>query len=73
MGYRADAGVGVFGVTTVASVRRRGYASALTRAAMLPETGLPVVLAPSKEGESMYLKLGFEPVGALSIWTKRTD
>jgi hypothetical protein len=40
---------------------------------MLPETGLPAVLAPSKEGESMYLKLGFEPVGALSIWTKRTD
>jgi acetyltransferase (GNAT) family protein len=73
MGYRTDAAVGVFGVTTVASARRRGYATALTRAAILAETGLPAVLAPSKEGESMYLKLGFEPVGALSIWTKRTD
>ena len=71
MGYRTDTAVGVFGVTTVASARRRGYATALTRAAMLPETGLPAVLAPSKEGESMYLNLGFEPVGALSIWTKR--
>lgn len=73
MGYRTETAVGVFGVTTVASARRRGYATALTRAAMLPETGLPVVLAPSKEGESMYLKLGFEPVGALSIWTEKTD
>jgi hypothetical protein len=73
MGYRTAAAVGVFGVTTVASARRHGYATALTRAAMLPETGLPAVLAPSKEGESMYLKLGFEPVGALSIWTKQTD
>jgi hypothetical protein len=70
MGYRTDAAVGVFGVTTVASARRRGYGSALTRAAMLTETGLPSVLAPSKEGESVYLALGFEPAGALSIWTK---
>lgn len=72
MGYRTETAVGVFGVTTVASARRRGYATALTRAAMLPESGLPAVLAPSKEGESMYLKLGFEPVGALSIWTNST-
>jgi hypothetical protein len=70
MGYRTEDAVGVFGVTTVASARRRGYGRALTCAAMLPETGLPAVLAPSKEGESMYRKLGFGRVGALSIWTK---
>jgi Acetyltransferase (GNAT) family len=70
MGYRTDAAVGVFGVTTIESARRRGYATALTRAAMLPETGLPAVLAPSEEGKSLYEKLGFEPVGALTIWTK---
>lgn len=73
MGYRTDAGVGVFGVTTVASARRRGYGTAVTRAAMLPETGLPAVLAPSKEAESMYLKLGFAHVGALTIWAKTSD
>lgn len=73
MGYRTEAAVGVFGVTTVAAARRRGYATALTRAAMLPETGLPAVLAPSKEGESMYLELGFERVGELSIWTKTAN
>jgi len=70
MGYVTDGAVGVFGVTTVASARRRGYATALTQAAMLTDTGLPSILAPSREGEGMYLRLGFRPVGELSIWVK---
>jgi ribosomal protein S18 acetylase RimI-like enzyme len=69
MGYVLDDVVGVFGVATVASARRRGYGSALTRAAMLTETGLPAILAPSEEGTGMYRRLGFEPVGGLTIWT----
>jgi Acetyltransferase (GNAT) family len=69
MGYRLDDVVGVFGVTTVASARRRGYGAAVTRAAMLTDTGLPAVLAPSDEAVNMYRRLGFEPVGALSIWS----
>ena len=68
MGYVTDAAVGVFGVTTIVSARRRGYGAALTRAAMVTETGLPSILAPSTEGEKVYLRLGFEPVGELSIW-----
>jgi hypothetical protein len=70
MGYRTETVVGVFGVTTIASARRRGYGAALTRAAMLTDSELPSVLAPSKEGESVYLRLGFEHAGALSIWVK---
>ena len=70
MGYRTESAVGVFGVTTVASARRRGYGTAVTCAAMLTETGLPAVLAPSKEGEAVYARLGFEHVGELSIWIK---
>jgi hypothetical protein len=70
MGYRTEHAVGVFGVTTIASVRRRGYGTALTRAAMLTETGLPSVLAPSEEGEGVYRRMGFERVGALTIWSK---
>jgi hypothetical protein len=69
-GYRTESAVGVFGVTTVASARRRGYGTAVTRAAMLVETGLPAVLAPSREGEGVYVRLGFERVGELSIWIK---
>jgi ribosomal protein S18 acetylase RimI-like enzyme len=70
MGYRTDEAIGVFGVTVVASARRRGYGTALTRAAMLPESGLPAVLAPSPEGEQLYERLGFARVGELSIWTR---
>jgi len=70
MGYVLDGAVGVFGVATVASARRRGYGAALTRAAMLTDTGLPSVLAPSEEGASMYRSLGFKRVGELTIWSK---
>jgi hypothetical protein len=70
MGYRTDAVVGVFGVTTVGSARGRGYGMALTRAAMLTETGLPAILAPSEQGEALYRRLGFDSVGELSIWVK---
>jgi predicted GNAT family acetyltransferase len=69
MGYVLDDVVGVFGVTTVASARRRGYGTALTRAALLADTGLPAVLAPSEEAVSMYQRIGFRPVGALRIWS----
>jgi hypothetical protein len=69
IGYRTEEAVGVFGVTVVASARRRGFGTALTRAAMLPETGLPAVLAPSPEGARLYEQLGFTRVGQLSIWT----
>ena len=64
--------VGIFGVTTIASVRRRGYGSALTRAAMLVDSGLPAILAPSPEGEGVYRRLGFERVGELRIWSRHT-
>ena len=69
MGYFLDDAVGVFGVTTVASERGRGYGTAVTRAALLAETGLPSVLAPSKEALNMYERLGFRSVGALRIWS----
>jgi hypothetical protein len=70
MGFVLDGAVGVFGVATVASARRRGYGSALTRAAMLTELGLPAVLAPSEQGANMYRELGYEQVGELTIWAR---
>ena len=48
----------------------RGYGAALTRAAMLTETGRPAILAPSKEGAGVYARLGFEHIGELSIWVR---
>lgn len=70
MSYRTDEAVGVFGVTTVASARRRGYATALTRAAILPEIDLPSILAPSREAERLYERLGYRRVGRLRKWIK---
>jgi ribosomal protein S18 acetylase RimI-like enzyme len=69
MGYLLDDAVGVFGVTTVASARGRGYGTAVTRAALLEDTGLPSVLAPSEEAVNMYRRLGFRSVGTLRIWS----
>jgi hypothetical protein len=68
-GYVLDDAVGVFGVTTVASARRHGYGTAVTRAALLADTGLPAVLAPSEEAVGIYRRLGFRSVGALRIWS----
>jgi hypothetical protein len=68
-GYRTDEAVGIYGVATIASARRRGYASALTLALLDP--ALPAVLAPSPEGERMYRRLGFRPVGELCQWERR--
>jgi len=70
MSYRTDSAVGVFGVTTVASARRRGYASVLTRASMQADTGLPSVLAPSEMAERMYKRLGYRRVGELRKWIR---
>jgi hypothetical protein len=68
MSYRANGAIGIFGVTTIASARRRGYGTAMTRAAILADSRLPSVLAPSPEAESMYKRLGFRPVGELRKW-----
>jgi hypothetical protein len=68
MSYQSDGAIGVFGVTTIASARKRGYGTAMTRAAILADSGLPSVLAPSPEAETMYKRLGFRPVGELRKW-----
>jgi Acetyltransferase (GNAT) family len=70
MGYTTDSAVGVFGVTTVASARGRGYATVLTRACVLADTRLPSILAPSAMAERLYERLGFRRVGELRRWIK---
>ena len=70
MSYRTDRAVGIFGVTTVASARGRGYGTALTRTALLVDTGLPAVLAPSPQAERLYQRIGFRSVGQLQKWVR---
>ena len=68
MSYRSDQAVGIYGVTTIASARGRGYASALTRALIDPAA--PAVLSPSPEAENLYRRFGFEQVGELRQWQR---
>ena len=68
MSYRSGAAVGIYGVTTIASARGRGYASALTRALIDP--ALPASLSPSPEAERLYRRLGFAQVGELRQWQR---
>jgi hypothetical protein len=68
MGFRAEGSVGIYGVTTVASARRRGYATELTRALIDPR--MPAILSPSPQGAGMYRRLGFEPMGELRQWRR---
>ncbi len=70
MSYRTEHAIGIFGVTTIASARRRGYGTGITRAAILPDSGLPAVLAPSRQAERMYERLGFRQVGELQMWSR---
>jgi GNAT superfamily N-acetyltransferase len=66
MSYRLDAVVGIYGVTTVPSARRRGYASALTAALIDPNAHAS--LSPSAMAEGLYRRLSFEQVGELTMW-----
>ena len=68
MSYRSDQAVGIYGVTTIASARGRGYASALTGALIDP--AVPAVLSPSPEAENLYRRFGFEQVGELRQWQR---
>ena len=70
MSYRLEHVVGIYGVTTLPSARRHGYASALTAALIDPD--LPASLSPSAMAEGVYRRLGFEQVGELTMWRANT-
>jgi hypothetical protein len=71
MSYRVDDLVGIYGVTTLPSARRRGYGSALTAALVDPDAHAS--LSPSPMAEGMYRQLGFERVGELTMWRANFD
>jgi GNAT superfamily N-acetyltransferase len=65
--YRTDV-VGVYGVTTLPSHRGRGFASAMTVAAIGVAPDCPAVLQPTPQAEGLYRRLGFAPFGSFSHW-----
>ncbi len=67
----ADAGVlGIYGVATLPGARRRGYATALTRHAIVTGAPLPAVLQPSPMAERMYSRLGFRWFATFRSWDR---
>ncbi|MEA2623907.1 MAG: hypothetical protein QOH61_2817 [Chloroflexota bacterium] len=62
--------VGIYGVSTLLERRRRGFATALTRAAITADPSLPSVLQPSSMAEPLYRALGFERFTTFRTWVR---
>lgn len=69
MACRAAGVLGIYGVGTVTEHRGRGLATRMMRHLLTIDASLPTTLQPSRMAESMYRKLGFEPIGDFAHWT----
>jgi hypothetical protein len=59
---------GVYGISTLIPYRRRGYASALMRAALALRPDLPMSVFPDPVSLPVYSMIGFERAGEIAIW-----
>jgi len=62
--------VGIYGVSTIPDARGRGYATAMTSAAIGADPALPAVLQPSQAAESLYRRLGFRRFASFRTWAR---
>ena len=60
--------LGVYGISTLPRLRRRGYASALMRAATALRPDLPMAVFPDPDTLPIYQVLGFISAGEIGIW-----
>jgi GNAT superfamily N-acetyltransferase len=70
MGFREAGVLGIYGVSTIPSMRRRGFATAMTSQVLTRAPGMPAVLQPSTMAEPMYRRLGFRRFGAFRSWAR---
>ena len=62
--------LGIYGISTVPEFRRRGYATALVRAAVSLRSDLLVSVQPDPESVRIYTDTGFVPAGRVAAWHK---
>lgn len=62
--------LGVYGISTLPRFRRRGYASALMRAATALRPDLPMSVFPDPDTLPIYHRLGFTHAGEIGFWTR---
>jgi GNAT superfamily N-acetyltransferase len=62
--------VGIYGVSTLSNFRRRGYATALVRAAVALRPDLPACVFPDPPSAPLYTSTGFARAGKIAIWKK---
>lgn len=70
MSYRDARVLGVYGISTLPEARRRGYAAAMTWAAVSADPSVPSVLQPSEMARSLYVRLGFEGFTTFRSWAR---
>ncbi len=68
MAYEDDDVLGIYGVGTVPGHRGRGWATAITTAALATATDRPAVLQPSLAAARMYRTMGFAEIGQFVHW-----
>jgi predicted GNAT family acetyltransferase len=69
MAYLSAGLNGIYGVATIPQARGRGFATAMTLAALAVDPDRMAMLQPSNAARSMYRKLGFREIGRFSHWT----
>jgi GNAT superfamily N-acetyltransferase len=60
--------VGIFGISTLPQFRRRGYGTALVRAAVALRPDLPLTVFPDPPSVPMYTRSGFVRAQEIAVW-----
>ncbi|MFN8441799.1 MAG: GNAT family N-acetyltransferase [Caldilineaceae bacterium] len=69
--HATDDMLGIYGLSTLLPYRRRGYATALIRAAVAARPDLSACVFPDPPSVPIYTQIGFAPAGEIAIWRRK--